>query len=901
MSLESRYILTALIGHWSASFVDGDKKVSRYIVGALAAVYSASQIGWYVPFIKESLPAFPLYKAPVDQFPISILTQLMPMFIFIGIREIWKGNSIADRFRNLRRDLPDYLKRKTAQMFAKNGFYRFIVLAWSPIVFFNYDIVPTLGGALAAVVATAVLLAPYGAWFAVQRTSENEVSQTKAASLGRLLIRHPYIPTGILTLFLLSRFGFSATNLSSYMLASVEMAGLIAAYFVFFEFVMPRIVSWLGRPLGNMIDRAASTNIFRKSDFRIFRNPPPMGIMPDIMRDFRWLRQFFSPDKGTPAGGRPDLIALEEAVDIVMTGQDIEKVFNRFKKPQNLRESIDTGIRRGKLLSEKDKQGIYDEVRRLFDSIGLDERLNRIGVEKYILYIVSAMAPGRVAVKNESDLDLRLDIKVDSEDQYNKVVEAIQEASDFKTISSPGNMSCLLRAELTDRLLAMGVGRHIDLYISNLGSRDSWQSYDYNMPMGIVLSRNFSLDDERLKIVNMRLRQMPGETVSERSAALIREFDECWFAVLDKDYLKLYLAQQYVQYLPPANLDGFKKDIAPYLSDCMGVLERLRADISKHDEKFERDWRWRYTNQPMIHREIGNLRRISDSIMYARSHLSPQLVEEAVRFYESLCINYEDPLDELRIRIADNPAGSFKDLAGDPIRFIFTEEAHGVEEGFGLPQEQVIFGLLLNLIVTSDRIALDIDSMVIHALKSHGGKASYADIIGAVKGYGPSAVQSSVRKLIAERTIEAREDMMLHLLPESVSDNVPGKTGPAPAPVLSIETLQAVAAKSVDRKAFRKFPFGSEEASRVESLLTVGVAGRLTVFEYVKAVQLPFEYVKRDVMCRAYRAGQDIYEVEVLDKDTSAVLYTGSYFKAAEGATRSREILNTREHLRLYL
>ncbi|MFC1645998.1 NAD(P)-dependent oxidoreductase, partial [Candidatus Omnitrophota bacterium] len=173
-----------------------------------------------------------------------------------------------------------------------------------------------------------------------------------------------------------------------------------------------------------------------------------------------------------------------------------------------------------KLLTQSDKERIYEETTRILSGSGLEAALKENGIDKYVLYVVSGLAPARVAIRGHSDLDLALAIHASSKEEFKAVVDSLEKLKglDFLVRSDTvGIKFCLVRFSITPKLEELGVADNIDLFVKLLepipGENATYDHFartyhELSRPTAILLSHAFN-QDESLKILRDNLSSFP--------------------------------------------------------------------------------------------------------------------------------------------------------------------------------------------------------------------------------------------------------------------------------------------------------------------------------------------------------------------------------------------------------
>jgi len=399
---------------------------------------------------------------------------------------------------------------------------------------------------------------------------------------------------------------------------------------------------------------------------------------------------------------------------------ELDHVFEQMVPPPALKQILEKGSP-PLILSPEEKSAIYREARKIFEKSGLTEALTRAGVNAFALYVVSGMAPGRIAVARHSDLDLTLAIQVDSQEQFRKAVQEMQTVKglDYMETTDLGRFVSIVRFKLPSELSALGAEDTLDVNVRSLQpvpgefiDRDNFtlRLFDLGAPMEILSSRNFDPKEEKQKLTDYLLKEenSSGYKSLEELAQALRNF---WVELLAVDYYHLNVAGIDVKQLgspvPPVDLtvwaEGLKQKLAAH-ADLWSLFEQDMKKYYQDTRQFLNVPRNREIERKFhyhtAHRELGNFKQIQDRLGRLQDKITAEKILEALTYYKGLKDNagFTVPMGVLMKEIRENPKAQFGDLPGEIIFYLFTANPQVIQQEFGISRELLVLGLLVDLL-----------------------------------------------------------------------------------------------------------------------------------------------------------------------------------------------------------
>jgi len=412
--------------------------------------------------------------------------------------------------------------------------------------------------------------------------------------------------------------------------------------------------------------------------------------------------------RSPPRGERDTFLGFQDRAPL----GPLRQVFRAFVQPAGLRSGMAEGTDR--LLSERDKERIYTSVRNLLESSALQAVLAREGFREYVLLAVSGMAPGRVAVREHSDLDLAFAVRTRSLEDVERFVQLVAEHMPLTSLGGErlGNVERLLRFAPDEALRTLGVTETVDVFVRSLGPLAGHVSvadltrrlYDFRMPSAIIVMQGVSLDEEALALERYLLHtaNLPALTASLRAL---------WFESVASDAYHLEIAGVEMHRASDA-LEPIRATLTEVIREDDEAWRIFTQDLAAYREEMARLLRRDPFGHPLkdtrrdaiAHRLVGNIDHIQRRLLSRRTHLTREQVERALAYYRGLRDDptIPSPVGTLISRIQERPGAGFDQLAGSPIFQVLSEPAETVAREFGLPPELLGVALLIDLVVNEE-------------------------------------------------------------------------------------------------------------------------------------------------------------------------------------------------------
>lgn len=379
--------------------------------------------------------------------------------------------------------------------------------------------------------------------------------------------------------------------------------------------------------------------------------------------------------------------------------------YTAHRRPKSLERGI--ALAADTLFSDRDKQVVYEEIRRILRENDLEAELKKIGIERFIILPVSGMALHRVAVKRHSDLDIRIWAEVASEEQYRQLLEVLK-----KTINLPyrnaftlGQQRTVIRFDLNDRLRAEGVADDVDVNVGNLRNAlkaDAVSILKYDLDVaGEILAATPGLAVEIDKAHKQVEGQGEKEIGNEYVKNLAKDFYHLKVAGIDLDSLRA--ADPTTELLGPALARALPAAETEKYDRFRQTLERYSAERERDKRAMLREFGAASIQEDLqedaAQRAAGNFRYISNRIKRIESELTPARLEQALDYFTGLESRYpQNPVGNLIANLQNNPAAGFRERPGYPVSYLFTAPESVIEKEFGVPRAQVILGLTVDLL-----------------------------------------------------------------------------------------------------------------------------------------------------------------------------------------------------------
>ncbi|MDD5432943.1 MAG: hypothetical protein PHO70_08195, partial [Candidatus Omnitrophica bacterium] len=415
--------------------------------------------------------------------------------------------------------------------------------------------------------------------------------------------------------------------------------------------------------------------------------------------------------------------------------------------PVSLGMAISEGEKEGRVFNSHEKELIYEQVSKLEEINRICRVLDAKKINGYVLYVVSGMAPGRVAIRNHSDLDLALAVKADSHEQFDAII------SELGFILSAGGWP-MRRICINDYLNHAGVKDNIDIFAFNISTSPEHaidesellrKLLEFSMPMAILSEKNFNPETDASKIEKYLLKNN-NLTPDELLSLLSNE----WVRNLSKDFYHL-------------SINGIpirKARVASNLEDIAALGKRL-SEMLQHEcpdiqMLLSRDLAYYFNEQNMpidyakgavsegstqlydyvAHREMGNFEKIINRILLRRAEITPELISQAGNFYAHLRNQFGERyfVWEVLKQIHHNSVAKLNTLPGSPIFRLFSFNPELIKHDFGLSREMLFMGLLIDYFLSINQVP---GNSKITCLHCHGLLLSVIPVL-AMKDFAPA-------------------------------------------------------------------------------------------------------------------------------------------------------------------
>jgi len=267
---------------------------------------------------------------------------------------------------------------------------------------------------------------------------------------------------------------------------------------------------------------------------------------------------------------------------------DISEVPGKIPMPWEIPRSLLTGIedgqRIGTIFTDAEKEKVYDELQKIILHSGFRSGPKSAGIDSHILHVVSGMEPGRVAVKDYSDIDLSLAVRVDSPERFKQIIEKVRDIIGLEYVGTEhlDTYEAVVRFKPTSELISLGVKDTVDIFVENVHitpendyeDRLARAAYHFSRPMAVIENNNFPIDEIRSRIVD--------HFSGKNSGYLPKQFSRMWFEYLSVDYYHLSVAGIDTSPKHESPLSGeLKSKIESAIPKNSSNYRQLKEDLEK--------------------------------------------------------------------------------------------------------------------------------------------------------------------------------------------------------------------------------------------------------------------------------------------------------------------------------